>query len=75
MAPRAGLEPATIRLTVEASTIEVPGYIGGQSWDWTSHTKIFSLVLYQLSYLPMVVRLGNDPSQPEAPDLQSGPRP
>lgn len=60
-AARAGLEPASSRLTVGRSTIELPcknqhrtrqayDVGGGLGWTRTSDGEIKNLLLYQLSY-------------------------
>ena len=39
MAPRAGLEPATIRLTAECSTIELPRNLGNKKITLLNYNK------------------------------------
>ena len=49
MAPKAGFEPTTYKLTVCRSTVELFGN-GAPGRDQTDDLKFTKLVLYQLSY-------------------------
>jgi hypothetical protein len=74
LAPRAGLEPATLRLTAECSTIELPRNVGhtarimfGRMFNYITHTKNLS----QRSASSRWSAIGSRVAESISPDLQT----
>jgi hypothetical protein len=68
MAPRAGLEPATTRLTAERSTIELPRNV----IDYTNYYNCFS-ILCQLAFFSINSRQRPTlPGRTQVPSAQEG---